>query len=445
MLVAYGTYTGNEVDNRAITGIGFQPNFVLIKRIAAKEAVCRSSDMSGDNTKVLTGTLNFFANGIQSLDTDGFTVGTDWYVNKNGETYCYIAIKAATADCKVLSYTGNGVDNRSITGVGFQSDLVLIWEGTNFREPFWKTSDMAGDTSQYFKGALAANYIQALETDGFQIGTVDNVNGSGIVYYALCLKNLATAFKAFTYTGNGGDSRSITGVGFLPDFVLVKHASATNVAFVRFTAEAGDASMPLDNSSGEVADHIQALESDGIQVGTAENANTIVYNCIALKIFLAQTSYQTVAATAIGVGGLSRVATYYRTLAGTAIGIATLARILTYIQAINAVAIGSASLSKVATHYITMAVLATGAPVFIKRMFVNITATTLATPIMGIVITAYRTMTATAIGQATLTRVSTFSVSLASVAQGIAALTASYIEGAAISASKMWQVIKKSL
>jgi len=79
-----GTYTGNGVAGRPITGLSFQPDIVLIKvdyqdatTQANAAAVLRTSTMSGDISKPLMGLSPLAANLIQSLDAHGFPVGNE--------------------------------------------------------------------------------------------------------------------------------------------------------------------------------------------------------------------------------------------------------------------------------------------------------------------------------------------------------------------------------
>ena len=73
--VLTGTYVGNGADNRPITGLGFQPDLVIVKATTAGQAVARTSTMTGDVSKQMgTGTPS--TDSIQSLDPTGFTVGT---------------------------------------------------------------------------------------------------------------------------------------------------------------------------------------------------------------------------------------------------------------------------------------------------------------------------------------------------------------------------------
>lgn len=87
-LMVTGSYTENATDNRTITGLGFQPDVVIIKASdAAQEAVMRTSSMSGDLSKPMGEATALTANLIQSLDAGGFTIGNDARVNNNTTTY----------------------------------------------------------------------------------------------------------------------------------------------------------------------------------------------------------------------------------------------------------------------------------------------------------------------------------------------------------------------
>lgn len=86
------------------------------------------------------------------------------------------------------SYTGNGADNRNITGVGFTPIYVFIhrvdYAGGNWTFKFWEPT--ADNSSQEGLGTIA-NAIQALNADGFQIGTSSHVNNAGSPFNYICI------------------------------------------------------------------------------------------------------------------------------------------------------------------------------------------------------------------------------------------------------------------
>ncbi len=94
-LLVTGTYTGDGSADRDITGVGFQPDYVWIKRSTADSAaVHRPSSLADDETlrftRQPTGT-----NEITALQPDGFQVGSGPSVNFDGDTYHYVAWKSS--------------------------------------------------------------------------------------------------------------------------------------------------------------------------------------------------------------------------------------------------------------------------------------------------------------------------------------------------------------
>lgn len=66
MRVATGSYVGNDIDNRAISGIGFEPDVVLIKGTNNEQAVIRTATMADDLSKEIASGSNQ-AGAIHSL------------------------------------------------------------------------------------------------------------------------------------------------------------------------------------------------------------------------------------------------------------------------------------------------------------------------------------------------------------------------------------------
>lgn len=281
--MANGTYTGNTT-GQSITGVGFAPDLVMVKDGAANYQAFRTKLMKADNTAYFS---NAAANGatlITSLDADGFTVGGSTVVNTLNNTYQWTAFGNAfntetntgAADFSIGAYMGNGIDNRNITGVPFQSDLVAV-KRNGVTAGSWRSSALSGDTSSFF-GATAevGNHIQALNTDGFQIGTLANENTSGSLYHWFAFKT-GPNFTVGTYTGSGG-AQNITTVGFQPDLLWVKRSTAVN-GVSRPSSLAGDATQYFANLAN-VATRVITFISNGFSlsgVSTETNVNTATY------------------------------------------------------------------------------------------------------------------------------------------------------------------------
>jgi hypothetical protein len=259
---------GDGLDNRAITGAGFQPDVIFVKCGCGQRPVIRTSTMSGDVSKPIGLLTALQPDRVQSLDANGFTIGADLQVNSSGQTFYWVAMKAGT-DLKVGSYTGDGLDNRSIVGVGFQPDwAITLGDG---EDSWFRPGTLAGDASYGVDGSGSyTNRIQALEAEGFQVGSNVNVNKASTTYHYIAFK-AGAGVKQSSYAGDGVDSRSITGAGFQPEVVWVKR-STTNQSSWRPASVAGDLSLYW-SATADAANRIQALEADGFQVGTADQVN----------------------------------------------------------------------------------------------------------------------------------------------------------------------------
>ncbi|MGN6546252.1 MAG: DUF4347 domain-containing protein, partial [Aureliella sp.] len=281
-LVISGTYTGNATDNRAITGLGFRPEAVLLLTDAAQKGVLRTASMSGDASKVLASTTGLTANLIQSLDGDGFTIGSDALVNSNTVTYHWIAWGAGV-DISVGSYAGNGT-SQSIAGVGFQSELVFVAGGGT--QTAVMRSSLSSLTWDFANAAGSSTGVTALNSDGFSVGSSNTVNASGTTYYYVAFNQNSSYFNLGSYTGNGVDNRNITGVGFEPEFVFAKRQSSAYYATYKMESSGynSDNSLFADGATG-MSNEIQAFQSDGFQVGNQSevNANGETYGYFAFR------------------------------------------------------------------------------------------------------------------------------------------------------------------
>lgn len=271
---------GNGLDNRAVSGIGFQPDVVFVKCGCGQRPVIRTSTMAGDASKPIGLTTALQPDHVQSLDATGFTIGSDAQVNISGQTFYWVAMKAGT-DLKVGSYTGDGLDNRSITGVEFQPEWVItLGDG---EDSWFRPSTLAGDASYGMDGSSnSTNRIQALEANGFQVGSNANVNQISTTYHYIAF-NVGAGVKQASYAGDGLDDRSITGAGFQPQVVWVKR-STTNQSSWRPSSVSGDLSLYW-SATADAANRIQALQADGFQVGSADQVNNAsgAYYYLALR------------------------------------------------------------------------------------------------------------------------------------------------------------------
>lgn len=267
--IKVGTYTGDGNDDRIITGVGFEPQLVIIKG-GANIAFWRVKQNRGDSSMYFAINTANAADCIQGITNDGFVVGTDAKVNAAATTYYYIAIRgsASQAYFKTGNYVGNASDSRQLTvsGITFTPDIFFM-KGDTAQNPSVRTAEVAGDNSWHFSGSAdASNEIQNMVSNGVDLGTSSRVNGSGLEYFFAAFKKLTGVIACGTYTGDAIDGKTISGLGFQPDFVIVKNGTTTNSAILRTSDFVGDSSAPV-GSAGPTTDLIQSFTSDGFTVG----------------------------------------------------------------------------------------------------------------------------------------------------------------------------------
>ena len=327
MRVKSGTYNGNGVDGRAVTGLGFQPDLVIVVSGATcanlgspnncgHDTVLRSSTMGAGLSKATNqyGQYpNLLSKRITSLDADGFTVGHPadhnptnddgaaqpyHCANHNGVTYYWVAFKAAPGEMALGTYVGSGSDTRDPLSPGllFQPDYVLVMPG-NGERVFHRTKDMTSPADSSYDllgnkfcssgctGGLAA--ISSMQANGFTVGPRANV--SGVTYHYVVWKAAAGRTAVGTFTGNGSDSRQFTaangnGIGLQPEYLSVTRGtttttspgSTTNVR-VGATGASSDLSLLYYYSSDSAltpTDRIQKLLADGFELGTSTDVNS---------------------------------------------------------------------------------------------------------------------------------------------------------------------------
>lgn len=181
--LAVGSYLGDGQASHNITDVGFAPAIVVLgKGNLNYPSRWRVSSNNANDSMSFNANANAAGN-INSFLSNGFQIGGNDDVNENGSPYYYFAFRAAPGLITQGTYTGDGTDDRSINGLGFQSRLVWV-KSMAAQRAVSKPNDLAGDSTLYFTGSIPANNrIQAITSDGFQIGSDAEVNALGATYY----------------------------------------------------------------------------------------------------------------------------------------------------------------------------------------------------------------------------------------------------------------------
>ena len=248
-------YVADQQDNRTITGVGFQPDFVWLKDrdqavshqlYDAVRGSLKSLASNNTNSKATeTDTLKAFA-------SDGFTLGTGWGNQSTGDNYVSWNWKAngagsantdgsinstvsvnTTAGFSVVTYTGTGSTATVGHGLGVKPDIV-IYKERNTTNAWRIMHDINGTLKRIYLNTTAAEVSitdssTAPTNTLLNIGTGSEVNrDSNATYVAYCFAEKKGYSKFGSYTGNGNADGTFIYTGFKPAFIIVKRTDSVN-------------------------------------------------------------------------------------------------------------------------------------------------------------------------------------------------------------------------
>lgn len=177
---------------------------------------------------------------LTAFSASGFTVGTANQLNSSNTTYAAWTFRRAKKFFDVVTYTGDGVNGRTIPhGLGVAPGLVIV-----------KRTDSGGNWATWHRGTGTTNYIQMI-LNGTQTGSVggysneftassffpalmydtggitSNVSGAQYVAYVFAHDPDPTGIiQCGTFTTDASGNATIP-LGWEPQWAVFKHASTT--------------------------------------------------------------------------------------------------------------------------------------------------------------------------------------------------------------------------
>jgi len=248
-------YTGTG-SSASITGVGFQPDWVWIKRRNATQSHVLFDPLRGVTKRIMTNETAAEETDAQILtafNSDGFSLGTSSQVNDSGSGHVSWNWKAngigssntdgtinstytsanTTSGLSIVTYTGTGSAATVGHGLGTTPSMVWIFNRTDGGNAH--IYHKALGSTQYLLHAsnLAAQTyapvgIGTLTSTTFSVGTVSGVNGSGKNYVAYVFAEKQGFSKIDSYTGNGSTDGTFVYTGFRPAWIYRKVYSAAD-------------------------------------------------------------------------------------------------------------------------------------------------------------------------------------------------------------------------
>ena len=245
-------WTGTGSEN-AISGIGFQPDFVWIKQRNTTRDHNAFDAPRGATKRVYPNAStaqDTAAQVLKSFDSDGFTLGTDTSANQSSGTYVgwnwklngqgssntsgtinstYTSANTSSG-FSIITYTGDGNSGATIGhGLGVVPKIVLI-KKLNGADAWFMTGENLGwnkylnlNSSSAESGASNNSFTgTAPTTTVFSVGSDSGVNGNGDTYVAYVFAEKQGFCKIGTYVGNGNTNGPFNYTGFKPAWLLTK-------------------------------------------------------------------------------------------------------------------------------------------------------------------------------------------------------------------------------
>ncbi len=185
-----------------------------------------------------------------------------------------VAIVAPAAAQDLIAtgrYIGDGAASRTVGGVGFAPDLVIVKSALD-TPAYARTTTMAvGRSVALDATGTATNRIVSLGPDGFGVGSDAAVNAVGISYTWVAMKASSSLLALGSYVGNGAAYRLVNGPAFAAAAVLVLGEDA-RAPVLRIETMGAGLSLPTGGGSA-LDDGILDTVDGGFHVGAADAVN----------------------------------------------------------------------------------------------------------------------------------------------------------------------------
>jgi hypothetical protein len=260
-------WTGDGTNGRNITGYGFSPEFLWIKKRSGSEDHKLNDIVRGVDKQLMTNSTEpeyTNTDQVRAFLSNGFTTDGSGSTNGNGATYVGWAWNAGgstvtntvgsisaqvranpTAGFSIATYTGTGSNATIGHGLGATPSMVTVKCRSTAGES-WHTYHVGLSSlsnTVYLNGFAVEssfptcfNSMSTLNSTVFSLGTDTASNASGRTYVAYCFAQIA-GYSAFgKYTGNGSTDGPFIYTGFRPRFVLLKSSSSGTDWYIYDTA-----------------------------------------------------------------------------------------------------------------------------------------------------------------------------------------------------------------
>ena len=253
---AYGYTDGPSTINNGID-LSTDGGLIITKcRSAATDWKFVDTERSGLNkalTSADTNSEDTDINGIASVTTTGYTLGSNSNYNSGSQDYVSYTFKKQKGFFDVITYSGTGSNQTISHDLGSTPGMIIV-KAINNNDDAWyvwhRSIPQFGSNAQYrsvvFLDSTSAymNYsIQTAQPDSSNIyvGSTWSTSGYNYVMYVFAHNDGDGIFgesgdqdiiKCGSYTGNGSDNGPTIDLGFEPQFFMMKKTSSSGYFLV---------------------------------------------------------------------------------------------------------------------------------------------------------------------------------------------------------------------
>ena len=302
-VVSCGSYTGNGSASGPTVTLGWEPQWLIIKRTDATNNWKLFDNMRGFVVGGPEAELRPNSSNAEFIDTvstasplpTGFQIDTtDATVNASGGTYIYIAIRRgpmktptdATKVFKVNLETEIRNANAWNSLSGFPDDLAIVKSSSNAFN-WWQSNRLTGKDSQL---AFNSPNAEQLNNSWWRFDTQNGITADSILFNASSasyadyhFRRAPGFFDVVAYTGNASVRTVAHNLGVVPELMIVKARSVAGYDWLVYHAAIGNTKFIQLNYGGTEATQVAVWNSTTptstvFSLGNWEsNANTVTY------------------------------------------------------------------------------------------------------------------------------------------------------------------------
>jgi hypothetical protein len=256
-------YTGNGSSGHEITNSGnsnLKPDWLWIKSRSDTEQHTLYDSSRGSTKRLMSDATNAeYVNstqGIQSFNTDGFTLGENdqnnkssqncvaWQWKANGGTTSSFTESGSnpggnyqantTAGFSIVTYTGTGSNGTVQHGLSSAPELVIVKQRDDAAHDWQTGSDFLTSWAYRLKlnddvteASVATSFNSTAPTSSvFTVGSNDDVNEDAHGYVGYCFHSVKGYSKIGSYKGNGNADGPFVYTGFKPAWLMWKRTDS---------------------------------------------------------------------------------------------------------------------------------------------------------------------------------------------------------------------------